>query len=315
MPNKDRRPYHFRVVDVFTNQLFNGNQLAVFLDGTGLTEQDMLAITRELNYSETTFVFPPSQPDTHAYVRIFTPAGEVPFAGHPTIGTAFVLATNQSIVTDTPQIILEEGVGPVAVRLSGEPTQPQFLWITLPPVTFQAPFENREAIAEALGLRATDLVEGAPIQSASAGNPFVYVPVKNKSLVDQVVIDMAKLHQCFQGVVPLKLYVFALEEQAEGQEQLSVFARMLKPYQGSIVEDAATGSAAGPLGAYLAEHELVPLQNETTLVIEQGTKMERPSFLHIHIQAQPGAALSVEVGGSAVPVYEGTFYLPPSTNR
>jgi trans-2,3-dihydro-3-hydroxyanthranilate isomerase len=310
MQNRHVRLYHFRVVDVFTDHLFGGNPLAVFLDGTGLTEQEMLAMTKELNFSETTFVLPPLQPGSHARLRIFTPAGEVPFAGYPTIGTAFVLITNQSFSVDTQQIVLEEEVGPVAVRLSGDPSHPRLLWTTLPPLTFHPPFARRETIAEALGLRATDLFEQAPIQSVSTGNPFVYVPVQNQSLVDHVEIDTAKLRACFQGISPLKLYIFAFENQADEHGRFPVFARMLKPYQSSMVEDAATGSAAGPLGAYLIKHRLLPLQNEATLVVEQGTRMGRQSFLHVHVQRQQGASLQIEIGGSTVPVYEGVFHLP-----
>ncbi|HTK06430.1 MAG TPA: PhzF family phenazine biosynthesis protein [Ktedonobacteraceae bacterium] len=312
MQHKDFRTYHFCVVDVFTDHIFGGNQLAVFLDGTGLTEQEMLAIARETNFSETTFVFPPSQPDFHARIRIFTPSGELPFAGHPTIGTAFVLAINRSLPAGTQQIILEEGVGPVTVRLSGELSHPQFLWTTLPPLAFHPPFSNREAIANALGLHASDLLEDAPIQLVSTGNAFVYVPVRSRSLVDRVEITMAQLRACFPEVSPLKLYIFALENQIDEQGRFPVFARMLKPYQSSIVEDAATGSAAGPLGAYLVRNGLVALQDEeATMVIEQGTKMGRQSFLHVRIQGQNGSSPLVEFGGSTVPVYEGTFHLPP----
>lgn len=310
MQNNPVRPYHFRVVDVFTDHLFGGNPLAVFLDGTGLTEQEMLAITKELNFSETTFVFPPSQPGSHARLRIFTPAGEIPFAGYPTIGAAFVLVTTQSLSVNTQQIILEEEVGPVAVRRSDDPSHPQFLWTTLPPLIFHPPFAHREAIAEALGLHATDLLEQAPIQSLSTGNPFVYIPVQSRSLVDHVEIDTAKLQACFQGILPLKLYIFALEKPTEKQGRFPVFARMLKPYQSSIVEDAATGSAAGPLGAYFIKHGLLPFQDEATLVVEQGTRMGRQSFLHVHVQRQQGESLQIEIGGSTVPVYEGIFHLP-----
>jgi trans-2,3-dihydro-3-hydroxyanthranilate isomerase len=282
--------------------------LAVFLDGTGLTEQEMLAMTRELNFSETTFVLPPLQSGSHARLRIFTPAGEIPFAGYPTIGTAFVLLTNRIFSADTKLVVLEEEVGPVIVRLSGDPSHPRFLWTTLPPLTFHPPFAHREAIAEALGLRAADLLEQAPIQSISTGNPFVYVPVQNQSLVDRVEVDTAKLQACFQGISPLKLYIFAFKNRADEQGRFPVFARMLKPYQSSMVEDAATGSAAGPLGAYLIKHKLLPLQKEATLVVEQGTSLGRQSFLHV--QRQQGAPLHIEIGGSTVPVYEGVFHLP-----
>ena len=310
MHNKNSRPYHFRVVDVFAEHIFGGNQLAVFLDGTGLSKPEMLSITREINFSETTFLFPPTQSGSHARVRIFTPAGEIPFAGHPTLGTAFVLATNDLLPANTQQIVLEEGVGPVTVRLSGEPSNPEFLWTTLPPLTFQTPFENREAIAEALGLSATDLLMEAPIQLISTGNAFVYVPLRSRALVEQVEINMAKLRTSFASVPSLKLYIFALEPQADEQGNFHAFARMLKPYQNSIVEDSATGSAAGPLGAYLVTHGLVPCRDEATLVVEQGTQMGRQSFLHVHVQRQEDQ-LSVDFGGNAVPVYEGILYLPP----
>lgn len=310
MHNKNSRLYHFRVVDVFADHVFGGNQLAVFLDGAGLTEQEMLAITREMNFSETTFLFPPSQPGSHAQVRIFTPAGEIPFAGHPTLGTTFVLATTDLLPVNTQQIVLEEGVGPITVRLSGEPSAPEFLWTTLPPLTFQTPFENREAIAEALGLRATDLLAEAPIQLISTGNAFVYVPLRSRSLVEQVEVNMALLRTSFAGVSSLKLYIFALEPQADEQGRFHAFARMLKPYQGSIVEDSATGSAAGPLGAYLTQHGLIPCQGEAALVVEQGTQMGRQSFLHVHVRYQDDT-VSVDFGGSVVPVYEGILRLPP----
>jgi trans-2,3-dihydro-3-hydroxyanthranilate isomerase len=311
------RTYRFLQVDVFTDRIFGGNPLAVFPDHEGLSDAELQAIAREMNLSETTFVYSPNRPEAAARVRIFTPSRELPFAGHPTIGTAYVLATLGRLPTDASEIVLEEGVGPVPVRLEGQLTSPSFLWMTHPAATFgpAAGPDQKAAILEALGLLPDDALDGPdgpPFQVGSTGLPFFYVPLRDREAVDRAVADGRALSAALGDGGPTGVFLFT-SEPARGEEASHriagrAYSRMLAPGAG-VTEDPATGSASGPLAAYLVKERLAPTPPEGTvhLLSEQGTAMGRQSFLHLRLDLAGGEVRRIEVGGSAVPVIEGTL--------
>jgi trans-2,3-dihydro-3-hydroxyanthranilate isomerase len=179
------RSYRFVQVDVFTDRVFGGNPLAVLLDAHGLDDAVMQKIAREMNLSETVFLVPPSRPGCAAALRIFTPAREIPFAGHPTIGTAWVLAVHGLAPRGAARFVLEERAGPIAVELEGNPSRPDFIWMRHPAATFDPALPNRDAVARALGLAEADLRPGAPIQPGSTGSKFLFVPLRNQAAVDR----------------------------------------------------------------------------------------------------------------------------------
>jgi trans-2,3-dihydro-3-hydroxyanthranilate isomerase len=296
------REYAFVQVDVFTDRLFGGNPLAVFLDGRGLTDGEMQSIAREMNLSETTFVLPPTRPDCVAAVRIFTPAREVPFAGHPTIGTTWVLASDGRLPADRPAA-LEEGIGPVAVELEGDPARPSFVWMRHRDATFGPPVSDRAGVAAALGLAEADLQPKAPIATGTTGSLFLYVPLRDRATVDRAVLDVAAMRRAFGDAALPGVFVFVAERPA------GAYARMFAPHTSGIPEDPATGSASGPLGAYLVQHGLVDPGDPVELVSAQGVRMGRPSRVHIRLRAVGGAVTDIRVGGGVVPVLEGRLRL------
>jgi trans-2,3-dihydro-3-hydroxyanthranilate isomerase len=288
-------PRQVRVVDVFTEKALAGNQLAVVLDGRDMPAELMQKIAREMNFSETTFILPPEDPSHAARVRIFTPEKELPFAGHPTIGTAWVLA-NEGIV-DSLEFVLEEGSGPVAVRGARENGRVKF-WMTHPTLKFRQVFPHAR-VASALGIDESEFVPDVPAQIAFTGLPFMFVALRSVSAVDAAVSDRARLSKLLRGKVQ-GVYLFA----TNGPGRL--YSRMFGP---DIPEDPATGSAAGPLGGFAVRYGLVAGAPEVSIVSEQGTKMGRQSFLHISLSYEGGADIPsrIEVGGSVMPVLSGTL--------
>ena len=286
-------PRPIRIVDVFTPTALAGNQLAVVLDGRGLATETMQRIAREMNFSETTFVLPPEDPSHAARIRIFTPLLELPFAGHPTIGTAWVLATEGLVPDGTESFVLEENVGPVAVRRAGDLT-----WMTHPPLTF-GPVLPHARVAGALGLDVEHIVHDVPAQVASTGNPFLFVALPDAAAVDRAQSDPARVRKLLKGSKAHGVVVFAVL----GSGRL--YSRM---FAVDIPEDPATGSAAGPLGAFAVRYGLVERAARVSLVSEQGTKMGRQSFLHIELSYDADAGdipSRIEVGGSVMPVVAG----------
>jgi trans-2,3-dihydro-3-hydroxyanthranilate isomerase len=183
----------FVQVDVFTETVFGGNPLAVVFEAGGLDEGVMQRIAREMNCSETTFLVPPSRADCAARVRIFTPAREIPFAGHPTIGTAWVLATEGLLPAGTARFNLEEGIGPVEVTFEGDPASPRFLWMRHGEAKFGPELPDRAGFARALGLEASDLLAGQPVRTGSTGNAFLYIPLRDREVVDRARLDVPAL--------------------------------------------------------------------------------------------------------------------------
>jgi len=303
------RAYRFVQVDVFTDHVFGGNPLAVFLDGHGLDDERMQQIAREMNLSETVFLLPPATPEGAAALRIFTPAREVPFAGHPTIGTAWVLATQGLAPQGASRFVLEEKIGPVPVELEGDPARPDFIWMTQGTAKFDAPLENRAAVAGALGLGAGDLLDGAPVRSGSTGSTFLFVPLRDRETVDRARLDVARLLAAMGERPHMGVFVFAPDPDAgEGR----VYSRMFAPHTSGVPEDPATGSASGPLGAYLVRHGFVKAADEVRIVSEQGTKMRRQSFVHIRLAMSGERVDAIRVGGRVVPVLGGELRIPAS---
>src|SRR3984885_10005287 len=242
---KPPRSYRYRVVDVFTNQPLEGNPLAVFPDASGLDDGMMQRIARELNLSETTFVFPASRPDCVADVRIFTPAREMAFAGHPTIGTSFVLLEEKMVSDGVDHFVLEEKIGPVPIRV--EPGRRPLIWLATPAIEYGRKYEPA-ACADVLGLGMSDLLDVAP-RVLSAGNPTMFVPVKNKEIVDRANLDVSGLKTLLgAGSEPLCVFIFA--PTIEG-----AYSRMFAPLYG-ISEDPATGSSTGPLASFMMRNGL-----------------------------------------------------------
>lgn len=298
----DQRDYPFVQVDVFTDHMFGGNQLAVFPDAARLSTEQMQAIAKEMNLAETTFLFAPADNAHAARVRIFTPARELQFAGHPTLGTAYVIATQSSEPGGKDELVLEEGVGPIRVRLEGERSAPSFLWMSHPPATFGPSLEPRGGFARALSLAEENLLPDAPVCTGSTGTPFLYVPLKDRHTVDSARLDVPALLSVFDDPEPVGVFVFAPEPPGR------VYSRMFAPHTADIPEDPATGSASGPLGAYLVRHGIEQGGAVVTVISEQGTKMGRQSFIHIRVRREDGTE-HIEVGGSVVPVLDGVLHL------
>jgi trans-2,3-dihydro-3-hydroxyanthranilate isomerase len=301
------RVRRFVQVDVFTDTLFGGNPLAVLLDGQGLSDTEMQAIAREMNHSETTFVLPAKRRELSASIRIFTPWRELPFAGHPTIGTAWTLLSEGLVDGSSGRVVLGEGIGPVPVRFEGEAANPSFLWMDQGIAQFQTPGIAAADIAPALGLTAADLIPELPIEIGTTGVPFLLVPLRDPAAVDRVEVCVAELRACVAraGEASLGAVVFA-----QGAVQNEVYTRMLAPVGGGIFEDPATGSASGPLGAYVVRHRLASGERVVEMISRQGVAIGRPSEIHIRVELAAGQAGRIEVGGQVVPVLRGELRLP-----
>jgi trans-2,3-dihydro-3-hydroxyanthranilate isomerase len=288
MANPQKYPY--QVVDVFTDRPLEGNPLAVFTDGTQLDDETMQSIARELNLSETVFILPPTDGRYLARLRIFTPRQELAFAGHPTIGTAFLLLTNGMVRDDIDDFVLEEKIGPVPVRV--ERGKRPLIWLTTPPIESGQTFD-RDLCASMLALRSDDLLDCEP-QLVSAGNPFLFVAVKSKEPVDRAWLDASSVRM-LGNANPRPNGVFIFAPTPEG-----AYSRLFAPEQG-ISEDPATGSATGPLAAYMIRHNLITSPDRSRFFSEQGTKMRRRSILHVQIRGERGVD-GIEVGGHVTPL-------------
>lgn len=290
----------YHLVDVFTKKALEGNALAVFPDARMLDDATMQAIAREMNLSETTFVLPPTQSNYAARVRIFTPNYEMVFAGHPTIGTAFVIQRKGLVPPGEAAFVLEENVGGVPVRI--EAGENPLTWLRTPAIERGKQFD-RAACAAALGLGEDDLLPNVPCELWTAGNPNIYVALRDRAAVDRAWVDPVKL----RAVSPQedKNCLFIFTPTGEG-----AYSRMFAPEYG-IVEDPATGSAAGPLAAFMMAHGLTSSAAGNRFVSEQGTKMGRRSFLHVLVHGERGAS-GIEVGGHVTPLARATMTLDRS---
>lgn len=295
--SRDRRYLHY---DVFTDRPLTGNQLAVFTDPIGLTADDMARVTREMNFSECTFIFPAEQPGTDVRLRIFCPEGEMPFAGHPVIGSTFALAHAGFVKPPEGRLVLGLGIGPTPVELEWKGIELAFAWMTQRPPQYGPTLDARDRMASVVGLERAAIHDGLPIQEVSCGLAFVFVPLTSRSAVDQCVRDPRASEGMFKdaGLAPRGIFVFSVEPD---DDHATVYSRML----GSGREDAATGSASGPLGCYLVRHRLLPPGYAGQIVSRQGVKMGRPSRVHIRISGTSDEITDVKVGGASVLVGDG----------
>jgi trans-2,3-dihydro-3-hydroxyanthranilate isomerase len=297
MSVSNAQSYRYRVVDVFTDRPLEGNALAVFPHASAIDDVTMQKIAKELNLSETTFVVPATRNECAVGVRIFTPTRELPFAGHPTIGTSFVLMEEGLVSSNSERFVLEEKVGPVPIRV--DKSNRPLIWLRTPPVSEGATFD-RQICAQVLGLDTSDLLQITP-QLMSAGNPTLFVALKGKDAVDRAWLDS-------HGSAVLKeghrepMCVFVFSPTADG-----AYSRMFAPDYG-ITEDPATGSSTGPLAVFMMQHGLVSSAAGIRFVSEQGSKMGRRSILHVHIFGERGAG-GIDVGGHVTPIAHGTMTL------
>jgi trans-2,3-dihydro-3-hydroxyanthranilate isomerase len=290
------REYAFVIADVFTQTPFGGNQLAVLPDARGMSPERMQDVAREFGYSETTFVLPPDDPRHTRRVRIFTPATEVPFAGHPTVGTASVLATQGHVDPDLP-MVLEEAVGPISVDVDGTFSR----FTTSAPLRQPANEPPRAALAAALSLSEKDIED---CWFADLGVDFCYVRVDTAGTVDRAVLDHAQWAARIADLWSPSLYVFAGDFRDGGR----VYARCFAPAVG-MAEDPATGSAAAGLIASLA-HRGTAADTDVHLHVDQGVAMRRPSLIEATALMAGGRLEHVTVGGFTTLVATGTMNLP-----
>ena len=279
------RRFRYVVADVFTDEPLTGNQLAVFTDGRDLTDGDMQALAREMNFAETVFVLPPTVADADVRIRIFTPALELPFAGHPTLGSAFVLGGPLQKVV----IRLETGAGVVPVELERDGSRIVF-------GRMQQPVPAWERVADPSPIFAALGVSGSllPVDRYDLGPGHVYVALESPRAVAELAPDLGALARA----TPDGVNCFAHVDDGRWK------TRMFAPSHG-VAEDAATGSAAGPLAVHLARHGRIPFGAE--IEIEQGVEINRPSKLYARVDGGGETVERVEVGGSAVVVARGEF--------
>ena len=299
------RRLHYHKVDVFTDRAFGGNPLSVFTNGRGISGELMQTLAKELNLSEATFVLPPKNSANNYHVRIFTPGRELPLAGHPTVGTSYVLAREHMIERqgNPTRIVLEEGVGDIPVSIEFDGDQPGMIWMTQPKPQFgrEASEEECAEVAAMLSLPPDALDERYPVQVVSTGVPFLYVPVKSLAAARGIKIRLDVHERLMLGFGTSDVFVFTQEVETPGS---TVHSRMFAPEMG-IWEDPATGAASGPLGAYLVRYGII--SDSTHMVSEQGLEMGRPSFIHIQVEQQGGEITAARVGGQCYYMGEGFF--------
>ncbi len=306
----------FVQLDVFTDEPFCGNPLAVFPSGDDVDDERMLKISREMNLSETVFVQTPSDQTALRRLRIFTPAREIPFAGHPIVGTWNLLA-REGIVpvpeggSGWTQIHHQVGIGVLPVDIEfqdSEPVQAVMTQGRFEIVNEIDSSEEQAAIARALGLDRDDLDETLPIQVISTGLPTLAVPIRSLSDLGRCRVNAGLLSEIYSGAGATGCYAFTRETMEIGNAR--AHARLFAPAD-NIAEDPATGSAGGSLGGYLIHHNAIavePKDQRYQFVIEQGDFMKRPSRISLDIKGTPGAVAEVRVGGKAVVVASGEVY-------
>ena len=301
----------FIQVDVFTETPFCGNPLAVILDGHGLTGDQMQAIAREMNLSETTFILPPTDASAHVKVRIFTPQIELPFAGHPVVGTGYVLATEGLLPrpAESFAIRLELGVGvlPVDITCADGAVAQVIMTQRAPQFLAELPLDDVGQLARGLGVEAQDLLSaGLPTQLVSTGLPQLVVPLRSLAAMRAITLELGVLHTICERYGTHSIYAFTCETVTPSAQ---VHSRLFAPLAG-VLEDPATGSASGALGAYLVHHRVFGGEAEVIhLENEQGYEMGRPSRILIEVSRNGGTITRVRVGGQVVKVMDGTIYV------
>jgi trans-2,3-dihydro-3-hydroxyanthranilate isomerase len=305
----DRRSLKFYQADVFTGDPFGGNPVAVFPDAHGLADYQLQQIAREMNLSETVFVLPPTDEAAVIRLRIFTPTQELPFAGHPVLGTFYILAQLGLIAaTDGVTRVMQEcNIGLFPVELHAQEGQVTSLMMTQPKPEFLEPVSDMEdvyKIAGALGLPKFVITDMKwPIEVVSTGLPVIIVPVRTLTAVHSIQPDASAIMEvCSQfGANGIMAFTTVTVEPSA-----TVHARMFAPSIG-ILEDPATGSAGGALGAYLVQNGVVDVAPTTDIVVEQGYEIERPSQILVRVESDDDIIQTVKVGGQCVMVGEGTL--------
>jgi trans-2,3-dihydro-3-hydroxyanthranilate isomerase len=296
--SQSRRRLAMAQWDVFSSRPLEGNQLAVFFDGRGLSDEEMQAIAREMNLSETTFVIPRDADTEHREgirVRIFTVQEELPFAGHPTLGTAFALRGQSG----ASQVVLALNVGKVPVQFEDKAGEPSFGEMTQMDPTFGAQ-HDRAAVAEVLGLNPQDFDDSLPIETISTGVPFTIAPTRSLQAIQNLQIDAGRATKYLEKSGG-KFFYFVARETVDRQARLH--ARMIF-YNG---EDPATGSAAGCATAWMVKHGVA--QPDERVMIEQGIEMNRPSRIFVRASRSDNRVVNVRVGGHANEVLRGEVFL------
>jgi len=300
-------------VDVFTRKPFGGNPLAVFPDARSIGGREMQLLAKEMNLSETTFVLPPSKGSGADFrVRIFTPDSELPYAGHPTLGTFFVLADEGRIRLRGPvtevKMEVKAGVLPVEIHSKGREVTKVVTVQGRP--EFGPVIRDVSAVAEALSLEESDIdTSNAPVQLVSTGLPWVIVPVATRGAVERAAGNASALTRALRmlprGIIDM--YVTCMHPV---QKSSTTHSRAFSLVAKNVSEDPATGSASGCLGAYLVEHGLVPRTETVRIVNEQGYEIGRPSKIAIEVRTdRAGSIRSVRVGGPVVKVMDGVAHL------
>lgn len=301
---------NYELIDVFTSRPFGGNQLAVFHDETELPAETMQKIARELNLSETVFIRSPKNPKNQKSLRIFTPKVELPMAGHPTVGAAFVLADKGLIPTESGsnQWILEEQIGEIPVTVHKEGTNISKVEMTQPLPVFGSQFPKPGLVADLLSLSPKDLDQRFPIQSVSSGVPFLFIPVRTLEAIQEINFRVDIWERQFsKNQFTQHIFVFTMQTE---EKQSTVHSRMFAPAMG-IQEDPATGAASGPLGAYLVEHGMIPPAKDGIYTIrsEQGFEIKRPSYIDITVTKNGTKISDVKIGGQSVNMGKGQIVL------
>lgn len=301
------RTYRFIQADVFTDTVFKGNPLAIFPEASGLSAEEMQLIAAEMNLSETAFVLPPTDIKAAIRLRIFTPRAELPLAGHPVVGTVFILAERDTfdLQPGRNRIFQECKAGVLPVDIDAGEDGIHKVTMTQSPPRFFDELRSPQRLADSIGLAADELLpHDLPAQVVSTGVPQLMVPVKSRRGLEKIELDVSTMHavlsetrsDCFMAFTEDCIY-----------PDSTVHARMFAPALG-VVEDPATGSAAGALGAYLVRHGRVKTDPTTEIVVEQGYEMGRASTIFVEVDVDDGP-VAVRVGGKAVEVAEGTLRL------
>ncbi len=289
----------FHIVDVFAEQKYTGNQLAVFRNAHGLSSDEMQKIAREVNFSETTFIPSDAERDGGYDVRIFTPAAEVPFAGHPTLGTACII--RQKIVREpAQQVNLNLRIGQIPVRFDRGSDGRDIAWMTPKEATFGEVFDAR-GLAPLLKVDPADVDTDFPIQSVSTGLPFVLLPLRSLEATRRAGVVRDKWLDWVKDRPAKMLFVFCRETVDPDNH---IHARAFCDYYG-IVEDPATGSANSCFAAYLVKHRYFGT-DQIDVRVEQGYEIGRPSLIYLNAQNR-GGTIHVEVGGKVIPVAQGEW--------
>ena len=287
----------FYIVDVFAEEKYAGNQLAVIIPKEKISDEKMQRLAKEMNYSETTFILSALEENDGYPVRIFTPAEEIPFAGHPTLGTAFIIQ-QEIIQKPVEKVVLNLKVGPIPVTFSYHDNIPDEMWMKQIEPTFLSAID-REKISRVLNLDSADIDERFPVQEVSTGTPFIIVPLKTLAAVQKAVLNRELYFNLIENIDSKAILFFAPETIDKNNR---LHARLFADYYG-VPEDPATGSANGCLAGYLVKHRYFG-ENSIDIRVEQGYEINRPSLLYLKADETNGK-INIFVGGKVIMVARG----------